>query len=105
MGRTTTQETAMTISKAIETARERTHMFRQGRGWVTSRYDETKRWSRLSQEMSYSQARQHVKECRVGDALELLGVDADDACYAAIECVGRYEDIVRAAIAKARGES
>ena len=78
--------TSQTAAIAAGTANSR--MYRQGDGWIVSRYDDSVKAWRTTQEKPYALARQHLADNRVGDALVALGYDPADADSLAMEVTG-----------------
>ncbi len=54
-------------------AHQESSMYKQGSGWVVSTWDESVRAKRLTDELSFSEARQRLADWRRNRAMELLG--------------------------------
>jgi len=60
---------------AKQTAHRESHMYRQGRGWIVSTWDECVQCHRLSHELPFFEARQQLAEWRQQRAAYLCGED------------------------------
>ncbi len=63
----------MTRTAAIRQAREESHMYSQGGGYILSTWDESMGLWRLSKERPYGVTRRDLSDWRVGRALILMG--------------------------------
>lgn len=73
-----TMATTTTKTDAMKQATEDVTMYRQGGGWVVSTYDPKVNAKRVSHEMPYSLAREHLTRARAERAVELMGIDPYD---------------------------
>jgi hypothetical protein len=71
--------TTMSRSQAIREAKAAVSMYRQGRGWIVSGWDEQARAHRVSNEMDHGRARRAYANSVVYRALRKLGIDEWDA--------------------------
>lgn len=77
-------ENAMpSITAAIKQAASQVTLYKQGRDWVVSTWDEQANAWRQHNPTDFWSASEHARRCKVQTALELLGVPADEADYLA----------------------
>jgi hypothetical protein len=88
----------MTKTTATRQAASEVTLYRQGRDWIVSRYDERIGCNRLTEPMDYPRAREHRTVCVADRALTLLGCDEGSRAVA-IYSAGTYRERIDRALA------
>lgn len=83
------------ITAAIKQAAGQVNLYKQGRDWIVSTWDAQANAWRQHNPTNFWGASEHARRCKVQVALELLGLDADEADYLASTREGSAAAVVR----------